>query len=487
MRYTRIIVTYHFFPYKIIFMDYSVKQKFASSIRWTIVGSVCYEMLKLVHQYFLFKHLPLPMYGLMGTLFSIVFLAIHFSYLVPEHSLTPFLSVISSSKQNFRKLLPWYVLPQLPLLIIGAFVAIFLYARSSLSELPPCFLWVPFCLIIAEGLRMFFRTLLHMIFIHKPTISIELCITIGYFATIWIGHLFLKVPFSMAFIFVPYLVGSVIALCLFSLLLFQFYRSLPLQSHASADDNILNRILKTSSYNYAMSITKNLFTGNFIVALFAQRFGLAEAGLFKFASYIADAMKGILHAVLGFSGSALLASLKQRSLSTKISAFRIINEKINKVIYAILIIMVANFKHLAGGGGGGSLLELALLPAALFLLLTFLGHWSEVYVKFYTLQEQTRTAFFYKAFEAVLVVIVLGFGFVASPTMTMLALAMVKVVCFMLLSNDAYHKWRITPSLFPGWRFIVASTIIAVVLVQFITIISTVRKPSLTIQVSHNR
>ena len=84
-------------------LDQNLGKKFSKSFKWSIFGTFFYEGLKLFHQFLLFKLLTSTNYGLIGTIFSIIYLTVYLSDLGWTNSITPFLDLFISSKQNFKK------------------------------------------------------------------------------------------------------------------------------------------------------------------------------------------------------------------------------------------------------------------------------------------------------------------------------------------------------------------------------------------------
>ena len=319
-------------------------RKFLKSFRWNFWGSIFYESLKFSHQILLFKNLILSSYGQVGIIFSVIFLITHLFGFAAEKSLAPFINDFMSSKLTvIRHALP-YLLAQCPLLLLGG-IAYKFFIAERVAAPQILNIWIPILIIFFEGMRMLLRTLLHNIFIDKPTIITETLSMIFYFSLVWIPYFFFGKNLTIHSIFIPYLLTSIIAVFVFFIILGKHYLSLPITKE-STSENLLFRVIKTRFFNYTTEMSQYFFCGNFLVPFFGIKFGFEKAGIFKFASYLADAIKGVIHVVVGFSGGALLASLKTASKKEKLTAFYALNQKVINILLFVFIFLIVNYQTL---------------------------------------------------------------------------------------------------------------------------------------------
>ncbi len=451
-------------------MNETIVEKFSAGIRWNVAGSMIYETLKITHQVILFHVLSRQSYGLMGILFSIVYLTTALCSIGSETALPAFLSLFTKNKSHFRYLVPRYMAPQIPLLLCGGAAATFIYFTYFFTKSHTLPLILPLLLIFFEGLRIFFRMLLHSVFMHKQAMIIEISIITLYMASVWIIHGFYHQPLTLNLIFIPYLIGSIIAILSFLFLTMQFYLTLP-EGALILPPSLFSRIFKTRFFNYGLNFTKYFFSANFLVPLIGLQLGLAQASVIKFASYIADTVKSVIHVVIGFSGGALLATIKESTPVMKQNAFKMVSEKLTKIVAFVLIFLVCNYPHLLSLNGSASLLDATLIPSGLFLLIIFLEHFEELYAVFYTVEELASIPLLFKGGEIAIAGLFVLSTSLPSPTHILISVVMVKVVGISLLASAAWNRWSIYPRLGTTWRFVTLATIFSLGIWYLVSII----------------
>lgn len=425
-------------------IDNKLKKRFRSGFRCNIFGSLSYEILRITHQVLFLKTLSRTEYGLMGGLFSLVYLTIYFSDFSNSSSLPPFLQTFTQSKHNFKKLLPLYLLPQILLQSIAAIIATIFYTNGILNHHKSPFLFILPALIIMEGLRIFFRSLLHYMFKSKKVMVIELTISVCYYATIW-AVFFATGKMTLNTIFVPYLLDTVIALLLFLRLTHKEYKQLP-RTATQIPEGIHKRMFKARCYNFVTQISKNFFTGNFLVTIFASQFGLQTAGILKLASNIADAAKALIKVTIGFSGNALLSQLKNKSLRVKLEAFQFLSNNLNNLIYFILIFITINYSRLINLKVDiHTVSQNTFLFSFMFLFIATAEYFFIVYEQFYILEEKAFKLMVFKLLEFALFYIFVITRQASQPIYILITVLIIQVIGFVIIATSAYREWKIKP------------------------------------------
>jgi len=432
--------------------------KFSSGVRWSLFGGIFYESTKVIHQVLLLSTLSMPTYGKMGTIFSIIYLAMNLLNAGAISTITPFLATFKRSKTIFAKIFGGYLLFQTWLLLTGGVILFALSNKLFLNT--EITTYIPIAIMISEGLRTLLRAFLHTIFLHKRVVVIESVLNIAYLAMVWIPYINGQ-NMTLDLVFKPYLLTSVIALIIFVIHTIQFYTTLP-KKHISLERGIFRRIAKARFFNGLTRLTKHIFTGNFLVPLFAHRFGLAEAGIFKFASYISDSIKAILNTTIGFTSGALLASLKESSITEKRKAFHIISEKLNKVIYFLLIFLAINTKTLLNINNAIYDVYTVMIFASFFLFAALLEKLFLAYDQFYIVEELSDKLLGFQILELILFYIVTTSHF--SPTVTLLSLLLVRIFTFCIIATSSAFRWNIKPNFKVEWKFVTYSFIVSLIL-----------------------
>jgi hypothetical protein len=207
------------------------------------------------------------------------------------------------------------------------------------------------------------------------------------------------------------------------------------------------RVFKARIFSYsAVQVTKNLFTGNFLTPFFATLFGLEQAGLFTLANHIADAVKSIIKVTILFSGNALLAQIKTASLNIKREAFALLGQKLNTVIYPIVIFLIINYKPLLRFKMATNITGTTLLLTLIFLIITFMEYFFLIYEQFYIVEEQAHRLLIFKLLELSLFYFFVTFHSLPTPATALLGLLAIRVLTFTIIAANAYLIWKIKPN-----------------------------------------
>ncbi len=446
-------------------------KRFHQGIRWNLSGSIFYESLKILHQIFLLKSISIPEYGQIGTTFSIIYLAINLSSAGAFTSIPPFTKIFTQSKKAFRISFGIYFIIQATTLSLASLTIALLYTNNVLPSSKHLNLYIPLFIIVTEGLRMLLRSFLHTIFQNKTTILIDTVLFISYLASVWTPYALFNRAITLNLIFKPYLIISLLGFILFAFTTLKTYKNLP-EEETTLPKNLWRRIFKARSFNYFTRVTKHIFTGNFLVPLFAARFGFATAGIFKFASYLADSIKGIIHVTVGFSGGALLAALKASNLKEKQLAFYTLSEKLNKLLAFIVIFVTFNLKSFQALNRTLYDPFSVLMFILFFLFITLLDNLFIVYDQFYIIEEQSDKIFGFKLIELLMFTAVIYFGGNLSALFIVSNLILVRTLSFGIIATNAYSLWRIAPRLKINKQFLIIAIIISGIFSYLINLVT---------------
>lgn len=425
----------------------SIESRFHKGVRWNVLGSVTYEVFKTAHCFFLWKRVDPIMYGKIGSLFSIMYLAIRLADFGLTYSLPPFVKSFVKNKKLFRSFFFNYsLLPHcLPVFLVALGVTGWYEAHFN----PPYTYLLPM-LIILETSRSFLRMFLHTIFKSKITIILELVIFFFYVAFIWGAHLFVGMPLTLNLVFIPHLADSAISLICFFGIIFSYYKSLP--SGTSADTfepSIGKRIIKTRSFNYLLRLNRNMFTSNFLTPLFALAYNLESAGIFYFASSIANAIHAIIRSIVNFAGGGLFSHLKESTLHDKKKAFKMLSRKVMYIVVTVAIFFLVNYSNITRYGKSDSAVALAISYSILYLIITITEFFFLLYEQFYIIEEAVSRLFFFKAFELTLFygIIYLRMSNLTSLFTTLITIIIIRVINIAVIGTDAYYTWRLLPAI----------------------------------------
>jgi hypothetical protein len=216
-------------------------------------------------------------------------------------------------------------------------------------------------------------------------------------------------------------------------------------------------------------MSKNFFTGNFLTPFFAATFGLRIAGVFNLSNHIAESIKAIIKSTIIFSGNALFAKLKSTSIKIKRNAFTLLFQKLNLVIYPIIIFILINYKHIITLKGYAPIPQTTLSLSMLFLIISMSEYFFIIYEQFYIIEERNSILFVFKLFEFLLFYVFISSNHFASPATAMLGLITIKSLSLAVISTTAYGLWKIKPSFYIKPKYLMYCGIISILCWYFLS------------------
>jgi len=440
-------------------IDTHIHQKFSRSFRWTLSGSIIYESLKALHCLLLLTILDKPLYGAMGSLFSLIYLVTYIADLGATNSIPPFLNLITKSKQNLHSFLLRYSLaPHLPIVVICACIATIIAIRT-INPLPVLFI-IP-SIIILETIRQFLRLFLHTTFQSKRVVSLEIIIFFIYLATIWIPYFFFNAQLTLNYLFGIHLIDSIVCVALFSFFVVSYQKNLPEHRTTSFPPSLGKKLVVTRLFNYLLRVSRNMFTSNFLTPLFAVKYGLTSAGLFYFASTLANSAQAIAKSVIGYSGSALLANLKDSTQEAKKEAFGLISQKLIYVVLPIILCLGINYKAIMALSKSPNITFYTLSLLLLFIVISFSEFFFMLYEQFYIIEDAASKLFFLKLFELMTFYMCIASPITTSPIRTLIGIICIRSTSFMIIALNAWYTWKIKPNFSTNKWYLITWCLIA--------------------------
>lgn len=424
-------------------------RNFTRSMAWNAFESVLYQLALLGHQLVLFQATPHATYGLIGTIFSLIYLCALITNFGLDVSLGVFIKQATASRQNFKKLFYLQLLPEYTLL--ASFFIIALLCQPLLGQqlilqygLSKSMIVILASLVFFEGTKKTLRMILQLAFMNHKTAIVEVATIISYISMVWIGY-FLGYPISIPLVFIPMLITSVLSWVVLCIFVYDFYRELPATSLDEVSWDTQWRMVHNRFFNFLNQISHMVFSSNFLVPFFAVLFGLGQAGLLKIVSYISYCITVILQKVFGLSGNMLLAHLKDAPHEDKQHAFVIITNYLHQALYGIIIFFIINHQSLS---------YLNSLPAAgitlslmyLFLIINFSENFFIAYEKFYITQEKAGHLFMFNIIVMSLLGLVIYHAAVLSQLTLLLLIISIRLIAFLGLSFLSFYQWRIKPT-----------------------------------------
>ncbi|MCB9493590.1 MAG: hypothetical protein H6679_04925 [Epsilonproteobacteria bacterium] len=431
-------------------IDLGKAQRFKYGFKWTLAGSIMYEVVKSFHIFLLFSYMTHASYGIVGALFSLIYLTTYIADFGASNTIPSYASLFTQSRKSFvYTFVHYYLLPNTPFIILCTGLCTYIFLPKFLSTQSSMF-WIAPCIIVLETVRSFMRYLLHTIFLNKQVVVIELTLFFLYKASIWFCFFVMGWTLSLELIFFPHFVDSLLCVLLFSVLTVRYVIRLP---STDLTDHDIDQIRKASiSKTYAMRIcncilrfARHMFTSNLLTPLFAYKFGLKSAGFFYLSSSFAHSLQSIIRYSVGFSGNALLASLKQSPLSTKKEAFGMLCQSMVNLIAPPTLFLLINYHPIVRLSQRHEVTSITVSLSLIFLLITFTEFFFMIYEQFYIVEQESSKFLLIKLIELGL----LYFAFEANPYATPFSiltfLIVIRCIVFAIIASHAFFQWRLKP------------------------------------------
>jgi hypothetical protein len=292
----------------------------------------------------LFKVTPISTYGLIGTIFAVLYLLVDLLDLGFDGSLAIDFKLLSASKLNFRKIFLRQQLGQLLILGLVSLGMIFghrllnswFMAKFSCCAITPA-VWLTLgLLLVFEGLLKDLRALAQLFFLSK-VLAIAQVLSITIYTSIILCNYYFSSYYlyldranyfalNLNLIFAPLLLSSILSLILLSWAIYQRYQALPdynLTDISVAPELHEIQIPETSKlisetftfktlivqrfWIFLNQLSKLAFSGNFLITLLASLFGTATVAPLKLTSRIAVYLRYVLYHSLGLPIRSLLS------------------------------------------------------------------------------------------------------------------------------------------------------------------------------------
>ncbi len=324
----------------------------------------------------LFKVTPLTTYGLIGTIFAILYLLVDFLDLGFDGSLAIDFKLLSANKLKFRKIFLTQQLAQFSLLSLVSLGIIFKHemvnswfaAKFSCCTITPA-VWLTLgLLLVFEALLKDLRALAQLFFLSRTLAVAQVLGITVYTGIILLNYYFnpnqlsdldsqaslapslLKNSFfdlNLNLIFAPLLLSSILSLIILSWAIYQKYRQLP--GYNISHDTIAPEINQTISeprltiktliiqrfWIFLNQLSKLAFSGNFLITLLASLFGAAAIAPLKLTSRIAVYLRYVLYHGLGLPIRSLLSQTQ-----TKLT-FRNYRPILSQIFYSFMGILTS--------------------------------------------------------------------------------------------------------------------------------------------------
>lgn len=440
--------------------------KFHKSFRWAFAGSLVYEITKTLHNIFLIKLLIPQEYGIISSCLAFTYFLTKFTDLGASSSLLPFFSLIVKSKQNFKSLLfKYYLLPHISLTTIIVIITTALLHQTKLPQpISTTTLYLITIVVILETIRSFLRLFMYTALQTRVVVFIEVATFLGFVLSVWMPYLIFNIPISFNSVFIPHFIESAVSVFFLIIFLMNFYKKLP-DKPKNIPSNILSRTLKTKALNYTLRLSREFFSTHFLTPFFAFRFGLEYAGIFYFSTVLAHSIQSVFKVSVGYMGNALFATLKDENSSEKQLAFSILCHKMSRILIPITIFLIINLKNILKHALVSNINTMVFILPLLFLFILIIDFVMTIYEQLYIAEEKAEIFLIFKILEFLIFIALIKLTSAQTPIpIFLIGIIFIKILCFMLVSFNAFKHWKVVPKFTASMRQIAIYTIISLFL-----------------------
>ncbi len=434
-------------------------QHFRRSIQWNTLESCVFHGIFLLHQLALFAITSGPMYGIIGSIFSFIYICASFINLGLDATITPLFIRLTHNRTLFKKFILTQLIPNLIFgMIITGIVWCLLYFIPNLLGTYANMLSMPIFgmilgIILLESLKKTMRTILQLALYPHVTALIEIGIIMSYTTLVWGWYVHTNTMHLYALL-LPMLVVSLLGT--FGLLwhVYAWYCTLPLLDTTHTISGI--DILKNRTSNTIYQVSTLLFSTNFLVPFFAFKFGLEYAGLLKIISYIAHSVSIILQKIFGTASNILLSNIKNCSLSIKRNSFLRLTSPLNQILYGLIIFFIINHRIILAANIALNP-ELQIKIALCCLVINLVQNFFIAYEKFFIMEEKTHYLAIVNGIALLFMYLLAATSYSYSPLTILLLVLVIRSIALILLGIVSFYTWQLNAAWQPHPYYFIGS------------------------------
>ncbi|MBA3953961.1 hypothetical protein H0X48_01380 [Candidatus Dependentiae bacterium] len=425
-------------------------KQFNTSLYWNLIDSVGTQILLLVHHLLVRSFLGSSFHGSFSCLLSLLYLGITLFNFGFDTSLAPFLTTIISSKQQFSKLVKYYIGSQSLILLVSALLAALFFLFLSTIPVFDVPLYTLFgYTFLCESAKKTAKSFLQLNFLNKTTALVEVLGMLGYllffWATYYQGFLTTTVHTWVILGFIS--TGQALTL-LFRC--YTIYKHLPKENLSAHTPELLSlkALTKIRFFTFSNQMVVQLFSGNFLVPLCALRLGSQQASFLKIVTSFSQILSTVAQKVFGIASNAVFAHLTDKPLEERRATFSTLSYKLHQALYVLGIFLVINIQVLIRAyqhwhlGGDISLTSWA--SVYVFLILSFIESFFALYERWYTVEKKAHIFFIFNLLSFIVLYITLPYMSLGKLFFSILV--GVRLGMFLALSGFSFYYWNIKPT-----------------------------------------
>jgi hypothetical protein len=414
-------------------------------LAWNTFESIVYQTILIIHYLLLYRHTDPTLFGMMGVLFSTLYLM---TFLVNgglDTALAPYARSLTTDPHFWRQiLLPQMLIQLLAYGLIGiGGIVVNQYLLTKTSQLPFVIATTLALLLISEATKKTVRTIAHLTFNNRIAALVEVGSLAVYVGIVWLWYASYKI-ISLTILFVPLLITSIISCLILAGHLYHMYRQLPADTPTPLPTH--QAFIRTRLYTYGTHLGHILFSSNFLVPFFALHIGLAHVGVFKLISSITHTITSMMHKIFGPTSQAIFSHTFDRAHHEKQQLFFTITEQLHHVLYGFIIFFTINYHKLIAPHFTNSTSSSVLL-ILLFLIIQLTEHMFIVYEKFFIAHNRAAYLCILSLCSLAIIATLVLLPLHLSPITLMIIVLGIRILTIGIMGMSAYYLFHIQPAL----------------------------------------
>lgn len=409
-------------------------------LAWNTIESIVYQSILILHLIALYRHTDPSFFGMMGIIFSLLYLMTFLANAGLDTALAPYARLLSTDHRFWHTI----VLPHLHIqcLIYGIIGLCGIIINALFIHLPFILSIILALLLVTESTKKTFRTIAHLTFHNQLAALVEITIVSIYVALVWLLYAYYTM-LSLTLILFPLFVTSLISCLMLGWFLYRLYYHLPAESTEPIPTNAT--FMRTRLYTYGAHLGHILFSSNFLLPFCALHIGLAHTGIFKLISSITHTITTMVYKIFGPTSQALFSHISTSTHHDKQHLFFTLTEYLHHVLYGLIIFFVINYTKLMGTHVSTTTINSPLI--ILFLVIQLTEHLFIVYEKFFIAHHRLVYLCTLSLISLTTTGILLLLPLPTSPVVIMSLVLIIRMITIGTLAITAYHWFHIKPAL----------------------------------------
>ncbi|MFI5332794.1 MAG: hypothetical protein ACHQVS_01705 [Candidatus Babeliales bacterium] len=422
-------------------------------LAWNTFESIAYQGILILHLIALYRHTDPSFFGMMGIIFSLLYLMTFLANAGFDTALAPYAQLLTTDRRFWHTI----VIPHLRIqCIVYVFIGIcgiivnppsLIRAISSASygghAITPYSLSIILALLlVTESTKKTLRTIAHLTFHNQLTALVEVSMVSIYVALVWLSYAYYT-ALSLTLILFPLFITSLISCLILGCCLYDFYQHLPTESTELIPTH--RTFISTRLYTYGAHLGHILFSSNFLIPFCALHIGLAHTGIFKLISSITHTITTMVYKIFGPTSQALFSHTSTNTYHDKQQLFFTLTQYLHHVLYGLIIFFVINYAKLIGTHLNTNNFSTPLI--ILFLVIQLTEHMFIVYEKFFIAHHRAAYLCILSLVSLTITGTLLLLPLPASPVMIMSLVLGIRMITISTLAITAYHWFHIKPAL----------------------------------------